>query len=113
MNSGVVEIATGQPSRGVRRGAVALLEPSGQTVEEATQAKGPSSAIEREILALLRRPARHPPGMRDLKHELLRFSALRVQTAIVSLLDEGLIEMVCENGYEIGFRLPRKDRVDQ
>jgi len=109
MSSGHVAIATEQPSRGVRRGAVALLEPTGQTVEETTQSKGPSSAIEREILALLRRPARHPPGIRDLKHELLSFySELRIQTAILNLLDNELIEMVCENGYEIGFRLARK-----
>ena len=101
-----VAIATEEPSRGVRRGAVALLEPAGQTVEEATRSKGPSSAIEREILDLLRIPARHPPGIRDLRHQFLPlYSELRIQTAIVKLLDEGLIEMVCETGYEIGFTL--------
>ena len=106
MNCGPVAIATEQPSRGVRRGAVALLEPAGQTVEETTEAKGQSSAIEREILDLLRTPARHPPGIRELRHQFLPFySELRIQTAILNLLDEGLIEMVCENGYEIGFTL--------
>ena len=106
VNSGPVALAAEQPSRGVRRGAVALLEPAGQTVEEATQSKGPSSAIEREILDLLRIPARHPPGIRDLRHQFLPlYSELRIQTAIVKLLDEGLIEMVCETGYEIGFTL--------
>ena len=106
VNSGPVAIATEEPFRGVRRGAVTLLEPAGQTVEEATQSKGPSSAIEREILDLLRIPARHPPGIRDLRHQFLPlYSELRIQTAIVKLLDEGLIEMVCETGYEIGFTL--------
>ena len=106
VNSGPVALATEEPSRGVRRGAVALLEPAGQTVEEATQSKGQSSAIEREILDLLRTPARHPPGIRELRHQFLPFySELRIQTAIFNLLDEGLIEMVCETGYEIGFTL--------
>lgn len=109
MNGGPVVIAAEQPSRGVRRGAVALLEPAGQTVKETTQAKGPSSAIEREILDLLRTPARHPPGIRELRHQLLpRYSELQIQTAIFLLLDQGLIEMVCENGYEIGFTLRKQ-----
>lgn len=113
VNSGPVAIATEQPSRGVRRGAVVLLGPAGQAVEETTQAKGPSSAMEREILDLLRIPARHPPGIRELRHQFLPlYSELRIQTAILNLLDEGLVEMVCENGYEIGFRLAGKDRTE-
>jgi len=87
-----------------------LLEPAGQTVEETTHAKVPSSAIEREILDLLRTPARHPLGIRELRHPLLPFySELRIQTAILRLLDEGSIKMVCESGYEIGFRLARRN----
>ena len=85
---------------------VALLEPTKQSAEETTRGKGPSSAIEREILHLLRTPARHPPGIRELRHQFLPlYFDLQIQNAILKLLDEGLIEMVCETGYEIGFTL--------
>ncbi len=87
---------------------VALLEPTKQSAEETTQGKGPSSATEREILDLLRRPARYPPGIRDLRHELLPFhSLLEIQNAMFSLLDKGLIVVVHTSGFGLGFRLAK------
>lgn len=89
---------------------VALLEPTKQSAEETTQGKGPSSAIEREILDLLRRPARYPPGIRDLRHELLPFfSELQIQKAVFGLLDKGLIETVYTSGFELGLRVKKPD----
>lgn len=87
-----------------------MLEPSEQRVEEATRQKGPSSAIEREILALLRRPARYPPGIKELRHELLPFfSELQILKRILSLLEKGLIEIVYSSGFELGF-VPADER---
>ena len=86
-----------------------LLEPPEHRVEEATQ-KAPSSAVEREILAVLRRPARYPPGIRDLRHELLPFfSELQILKGVLSLLDRVLIEVVYSPTFEIGF-IPTDER---
>ncbi len=90
---------------------VALLEPAEQAVEESTQETAQSSAIEREILDLLRRPARSPPGIKDLKRELLHlYTLLQIQKALLDLLDKGLIETVYTSSFELGFRLARPDR---
>ncbi len=79
----------------MRETMVALLEPAEQAVEESTQGSAQSSAIEREILALLRRPARSPPSITDLRGELLAsFTELEVQRAIVNLLNRRVVESI-------------------
>ncbi len=90
---------------------VALLEPAEQAVEKSTQETAQSSAIEREILDLLGRPARSPPGIKDLKRELLHlYTLLQIQKTLLDLLDKGLIETVYTPSFELGFRLARPDR---
>ncbi len=90
---------------------VALLEPVEQAVEESTQERAQSSGIEREILDLLRRPARSPPGIKDLKRELLHlYTLLQIQRALLDVLDKGLIETVYTRSFELGFRLASPDR---
>ena len=105
------EPTEGLHAREVRQKVATLLEPPEQRVGETTHEKATSSTIEREILALLRRPAGYPPGIGDIRHELLPFfSELQIQKAIFSLLDMGLIEIVYTCGFELGFRLNKPDR---
>ena len=85
---------------------VALLGRTEQKLEEATQRRVRGSGIEREILDLLRRPARYPLGVADLKHELLRFySELQIQNAIFHLIDEGLVETVYTSHFDLRFQI--------
>ncbi len=87
-----------------------LLEQPKKTVERSTQGEEEGSIIEREILAFLQRPARYPPGIRDLRHELLRFfSELQIQKALLHLLERGAIEIVYTRGFEIGFVLSKPE----
>ena len=110
MSSGHVAIATERPSRGVRRGAVALLEPTEQAFGETTQTEVPCSGTEREILDLLQRPARPPPGSSDLRHEpVSSHSLLEIQKSVFSLLDKGLVELVHKYGFDLGFRLASQE----
>ncbi len=81
----------------------ALLEPPREIVEESTLPSDKYSAIEGEILTLLRRPAVHPQSFKELRNELTSvFSESRIWQGIRNLLDDGLIRVVYTCGLEIG-----------
>ncbi len=81
----------------------ALLEPPREIVEESTLPSDKYSAIEGEILTLLRRPAVHPQSFKELRNELTPvFSESRIWQGIRNLLDDGLIRVVYTCGFEIG-----------
>ncbi len=81
-----------------------MLEPPREIVEESTPWSDKYSAIEGEILALLRRPAVYPQSFKELRNELIPvFSESRILQGIRNLLDDGLIRVVYTCGFEIGF----------
>jgi hypothetical protein len=81
-----------------------LLEPTRKIVEESTPWSDNYSAIEGEILALLRRPAMYPQSFKELRNELIpTFSESQICQEIRNLLDDGLIRLVYTCGFEIGF----------
>lgn len=68
-----------------------LATPEGER-EESTHQASQRSDPEREVLALLRRPAREAFTLNVIRTELLRFfTEFEIQTAVIALLDEGLI----------------------
>jgi len=80
-----------------------LLEPSREIVEESTPRRDNYSAIEGEILPLLRRPAMYPQSLKELRNELFPiFSESRIWQGIRNLIDDGLIRFVYTCGFEIG-----------
>jgi hypothetical protein len=81
-----------------------LLEPQREIVEELTPWRDNYSAIEGEILALLRRPAMFPQSFKELRNELIPFfSQSRISKGIRNLIDDGLIRVVYTCGFEVGF----------
>ena len=81
----------------------ALLEPPREIVEESTLRSDKYSAIEGEILTLLRRPAVYPQNFKELLNELIPvFSESRIWQGIRNLLDDGLIRVVYTCRFEIG-----------
>jgi hypothetical protein len=86
------------------RRMAALLEPPREIVEESIPRSDKYSAIEGEILTLLRRPAVSPQNFKELRNELIPvFSESRIWQGIRNLLDDGLIRVVYTCGFEIGF----------
>ncbi len=80
-----------------------LLEPPGKIVEESAPWSNRYSAVEGEILEILRRPAMFPQSLKELLHELTPvFSDSQVWRGIHNLLDDELIRIVYTTGYEIG-----------
>ncbi len=72
-----------------------MLEPPREIVEEYAPRSDKYSAIEGEILALLRRPAAYPQSFNELRNELTPiFSASQILERIRNLLDDGLIRVV-------------------
>ncbi len=60
--------------------------------EESTHQASQRSDPEREVLALLRRPAREPLTLEDIRTELLPFfTELEIQTALIALLQRELV----------------------
>lgn len=83
-----------------------LLERAQQSRERSTLTRTISSPAEREILALLRRPARYPPSLEEVRYELLSsFSELQIQNAISSLLKNGKVEAVYTPEFKLGLAL--------
>jgi hypothetical protein len=81
-----------------------MLEPPREIVEESTPWSDNYSAIEGEILALLRRPAMYPESFKELRNELIPvFSESQIRQGIRNLLDDGLIRLVYTCGFEVGF----------
>jgi DNA-binding Lrp family transcriptional regulator len=81
-----------------------FLEPPREIVEAFTSTSDKYSAIEGEILTLLRRPAVYPQSFKELRHELTPvFSESQIWQGIRNLLDDGLIRLVYTSGFEIGF----------
>lgn len=69
-----------------------LLETSGGEHERSTHPVSQGSDPEREILALLRRPARETLSLQEIRNELLpRFTELEIQTALLKLLESGAV----------------------
>lgn len=94
--------------REVRRVAT-LLAPLEEKNEEPTLRTVPSSEIEREVLRLLRRPARYPPSLKDIRDELVsHFTELEIQTSIMTLIEDGLVVVAYTSGYELCLRLTYK-----
>jgi hypothetical protein len=86
------------------RGVAALLEPPRQIIDESTLKSDRYSAIEGEILMLLRRPATYPQSFGELRRELaLVFSESQIWQGVRNLLDDGLIRVVYTCGFETGF----------
>lgn len=87
------------------------LEQARQIRKRSTLAFSVGTKAEREVLALLERPARYPPSLDNVKAELLRsFSELQIQNAITHLLKEGLIETVYTPKFGMGLVLsPQKN----
>ncbi len=86
-----------------------LLAPAEEKNEEPTLRTVPSSGIEREVLKLLRRPARYPPSLRDIRDELIPyFTELEIQAAILALIEDGLVATAHTSGYELGLRVTYK-----
>ena len=80
----------------------ALLEPPTEVVEE-TQGIGRYSHIEGEVLALLRRPARFPPSVKEIWMELTpTFSEHEIWKGILDLIQDGIIRATYTSGYETG-----------
>jgi hypothetical protein len=80
----------------------ALLEQTREIIEEA-QRIGRYSRIEGEILFLLRRPARLPLSLKEIRSELTpAFSEHEIWKGIRNLLDDGLIRATYTSGFEIG-----------
>ncbi len=70
-----------------------LLEHLQQVREKSSLLSGESSQVEREVLALLQRSTEEPPSMEEVRHELQHFfSELRIQNAIICLLERGDIQ---------------------
>ncbi len=82
------------------------MEQAEQSRERSTLTRSVSSPAELEILALLRRPARYPPSLEEVRHELLSsFSELQIQNAISSLLKNGMVEAVYTPEFKLGLAL--------
>ncbi len=82
-----------------------LLEQAQQTREKSMLAATVSSPGERQILTLLR-GATHPRSIEEVRHELLSsLSELQIQTAIINLLREGMIETVYTQEFKLGLTL--------
>lgn len=87
-----------------------LLKPREMGNEEPTLPTAPSSGVEREVVELLRLEAGYPPSLRQLRSKLLPFfTDLEIQDAIMTLIDQELIEIVKEDGNEMGFTLTLKN----
>jgi DNA-binding Lrp family transcriptional regulator len=81
-----------------------LLESQREMVEGSPPKTDRYSAIEGEILTLLKRPAMYPQSFAELRHELSYvFSESQIWRAVRNLVDDGLIRIVYTCGFEIGF----------
>jgi hypothetical protein len=79
-----------------------LLDPPTEILEEARK-MGRYSRIEGEILVFLRKPARFPPALKEIRNELTPlFSEHEIRKGILDLLDDGLIRPTYTSGFEIG-----------
>lgn len=79
-----------------------LLELPKEIIEE-TLRIGRYSRIEGEILVLLKRPARSPPSLKEVRNELTPFfSEGEIWKGILDLLDDGLIRPTYTSGFELG-----------
>ncbi len=86
-----------------------LLAPPEEKKEVPPLRTVPSSGIEREVLRLLRRPARYPPSLREIRDELIPcFTELQIQNGIMTLIEDGLVAAAYTSGYELGLRLTYK-----
>ncbi len=80
-----------------------LLEPRREIVEESIPWRDKYSAIEGEILALLKRPAMSPLSFNEIRNELTPvFPENRVWQGVSNLLDDGLIRIVYTYGFGVG-----------
>jgi len=80
-----------------------LLEPRREIVEESTPWRAKYSAIEGEILALLKRPAMSPLSFKEIRNELTPvFPENRIWQGVRNLLDDCLIRIVYTCGFEVG-----------
>ncbi len=83
-----------------------LLAPPEEKKEVPILGTVPSSGIEREVLRLLRRPARYPTGLREIHGELIPYlTELQIQNAIMTLIEDGLVAATYTSGYELGLKL--------
>ncbi len=88
-----------------------LATPEGER-EESTHQASQRSDPEREVLALLRRPAREPLTLKDIRTELLPFfTELEIQTALIALLQKELVVYNHATGFNPTFGLNLKPSV--
>ncbi len=88
-----------------------LLKPATKGNERPTLPSAPSSGIEREVLEALCGPAGHHPSLQEVRSRLLPFlTELEIQTTLMSLLNEGVVDMVYTSDGELGFVLSPRVR---
>ncbi|HZY95035.1 MAG TPA: hypothetical protein VFE98_09320 [Candidatus Bathyarchaeia archaeon] len=72
-----------------------LLEHVQQARERSSLPSSENSRVEEEILAMLQRSIEIPPALEEVRRELQHFfSELRIQNAIIHLLEHGDIQTV-------------------
>jgi hypothetical protein len=87
-----------------------LLGHARQERERSSLEWGLSSNVGREILALLRRPAKYPSSLDDLRTQLIpSFSELQIQNAISHMLEAGVIELVYTPEFKLGVVLTKQE----
>ncbi len=85
-----------------------LATPEGER-EESTHQASQRSDPEREVLALLRRPAREPMTLEDIRNELLQFlTEFEIQTALIALLEKQLVVYNRTTGFKARLGLSLK-----